>query len=102
MEAVSPVTEIIGVEAAGSPQLSASLAAKSPAQIGRPVETIADGLATGRIGKIPFELIRGRIHRVISVDDFEIAEAVLLLLERSKMLTEGAGAAALAGALKVR
>jgi len=97
----APQTEVIGVEASGSPQLSASLAAGAAASIGRQVDTIADGLATGRIGKLPFALIRERVAQVVAVDDFEIGEAVLLLLERLKLLTEGAGAAALAGALKL-
>lgn len=97
-----PGAEIIGVEAAGSPQLSASLVAGAPASVSRPVDTIADGLATGRIGKLPFELIRERVRRVVTVDDFEIGEALLLMLERMKLLAEGAGAAALAGALKIK
>ncbi|HVA67832.1 MAG TPA: threonine ammonia-lyase [Candidatus Binataceae bacterium] len=97
-----PSTRIIAVEAAGSPQLSLSLAAGAPAPIVTPVDTIADGLATGRIGALPFELIRSRIDRVVTVDDSEIGEAVLLMLERMKLLAEGAGAAALAGALKIR
>ncbi len=99
---LSPRAEVIGVEAAGSPQLSQSLAAGEPVAIGRPVDTIADGLATGRIGRVPFDAIRGRVSRVVTVDDFEIGEAVLLLLERLKLLAEGAGATALAGALKIK
>ncbi len=98
----APNAEVIGVEAAGSPQLSASLAADAPASIGCPVDTIADGLATGRIGAVPFEVMRGRVKRAVTVDDFEIGEAVLLMLERLKLLAEGAGAAALAGALKLK
>jgi threonine dehydratase len=98
----APNAEVVGVEAAGSPQLSASLAADAPASIGRPVDTIADGLATGRIGAIPFEVMRGRVRRAVTVDDFEIGEALLLLLERLKLLAEGAGAAALAGAFKLK
>jgi threonine dehydratase len=96
-----PSAEVIGVEAAGSPQLSLSLAQNAPSSIGRPVDTIADGLATGRIGKIPFAAISRLVRRAVTVDDFEIGEAVLLMLERMKLLTEGAGAAALAGALKI-
>jgi threonine dehydratase len=98
----APQAEIIAVEAAGSPQLSASLAAGAPVALNYPVDTIADGLATGRIGKLPFQLMRGRVKRVVTVDDFEIGEAMLLLLERIKLLTESAGAAALAGALKIK
>ena len=101
LAARAPQAEVIGVEASGSAQLSASLAADAPSSIGRPVDTIADGLATGRIGAIPFALIRERVKRVVTVDDFEIGAAVLLILERMKMLAEGAGASALAGALKL-
>ncbi len=97
-----PGAELIGVEAAGSAQLSLSLAKKAPSSIGRPVDTIADGLATGRIGAIPFEVISSRVSRAVTVDDFEIGEGVLLMLERMKLLAEGAGATALAGALKIK
>ncbi|HEV3113469.1 MAG TPA: threonine ammonia-lyase [Candidatus Binataceae bacterium] len=100
LAARAPQTMIIGVEAAGSQQLSTSLRRGEPSAIDRPVETIADGLATGNLGVLPYELIRARVHDVVSIDDFEIGEAVLLLLERMKLLAEGAGAAALAGALK--
>jgi threonine dehydratase len=102
LAARSPRTELIGVEASGSPQLSTSLARGEASAVECQVETIADGLATGRLGRLPFELIRGRLDDVASVDDFEIGEAVLLLLERMKLLAEGAGAAALAGALKLK
>jgi threonine dehydratase len=96
-----PHTTVIAVEAAGSAQLSASFAAGLPVSIGGPVDTIADGLATGRIGQLPFQVLRERVRRVVTVDDGEIGEAVLLMLERMKLLAEGAGAAALAGALKL-
>src|ERR1700722_2994570 len=87
----SPATQIIGVEAAGSPQLTVSLAANEASSINGAVDTIADGLATGRIGRLPFELIRTYVRRAIAVNDFEIGESVLLLLERMKLLAEGAG-----------
>jgi threonine dehydratase len=96
-----PNAEVIGVEAAGSPQLSLSLARNAPSSIDRPVDTIADGLATGRIGKIPFDAISSRVRRAVTVDDYEIGAAVLLMLERMKLLAEGAGATALAGAIKI-
>ncbi|HEY6421482.1 MAG TPA: threonine ammonia-lyase [Candidatus Binataceae bacterium] len=102
LAASAPGAEVIGVEAAGSPQLSVSLAAGAPTSVVRPVDTIADGLATGRIGALPFEMIRKRVKRVVTVDDFEIGAAVLLMLERLKLLAEGAGAIALAGAVKLK
>ena len=91
-----PNAEVIGVEAAGSAQLSLSLSQNAPSSIGRPVDTIADGLATGRIGKLPFEAISTLVRRAVTVDDYEIG-AALLMLERMKLLAEGAGATALAG-----
>jgi len=100
LAARAPKAAVIGVEAAGSPQLSTSLRQRAASAINGPADTIADGLATGKLGELPFQLIRDRVSDVVTVDDFEIGEAVLLLLERLKLLTEGAGAAALAGALK--
>lgn len=100
LAARAPEAKIIGVEAKGSAQLSLSLSRGVPSTVPTALDTIADGLATGRIGRLPFELIRDRIDRVVTVDDFEIGEAVLLMLERMKLLAEGAGAAALAGAFK--
>lgn len=102
MAARAPRARLVGVEAEGSAQLRLSLARGEPATVPTAVDTIADGLATGRIGNLPFEILRDRLDRVVTVDDFEIGEAVLLLLERMKLLAEGAGAAALAGALKMR
>src|SRR5262249_59384625 len=96
-----PRAKVIGIEAAGSPQLSLSLAQDAPSAIPASVDTIAEGVATGRIGRLPFEIVRDRLERVVTVDDFEIGEAVLLMLERMKLLVEGAGAAALAGAIKM-
>ncbi|HEY2523458.1 MAG TPA: threonine ammonia-lyase [Candidatus Binataceae bacterium] len=101
LAARAPRAKLIGVEAAGSPQLSLSLASGAPCTVPTAVDTIADGLGTGRVGRLPFEIVRNRLDRVVTVDDFEIGEAVLLMLERMKLLAEGAGAAALAGALKL-
>jgi threonine dehydratase len=102
ISARAPHAEVVGAEAAGSPQLSLSLAAGAPTPCASPVDTIADGLATGRIGQIPFGLIRERVRRVVTVDDFEIGGALLLMLERMKLLAEGAGATALAAAFKIK
>ena len=101
LAALAPHAKLIGVEAAGAAQLSLSLAQGAPSTVPNAVDTIADGLATGRVGRLPFEIVRNRLDRVVTVDDFEIGEAVLLMLERMKLLAEGAGAAALAGALKL-
>lgn len=68
--------------------------------------TIADGIAVSKPGRIPFELIKKNIDKVVTVSENEIAKAILVLLERSKQVVEPAGAvgvaAILAGKLKLK
>ena len=68
--------------------------------------TIADGIAVSRPGRIPFELIKQNIDKVVTVSENEIAKAILVLLERAKQVVEPAGAvgvaAILAGKLKLK
>jgi len=68
--------------------------------------TIADGIAVSRPGRIPFELIKQNIDKVVTVTENEIAKAILVLLERAKQVVEPAGAvgvaAILAGKLKLK
>lgn len=80
-------------------------------KLGRPIEqaisrTIADGIAVGKPGAIPFALIKKNIDKVVTVTDDEIAQAIVVLLERSKMVVEPAGAvgvaAIMSGALKLK
>ncbi|MCK6555300.1 threonine ammonia-lyase [Candidatus Binatia bacterium] len=92
---------IVGVQAAGASSLRPSLQAGQRVEIAS-VDTIADGLATRAIGELPFAIIRGAIDDAVEVGDAEIAEAVLLLLERAKTVAEGGGAASLAACLTRR
>ena len=68
--------------------------------------TIADGIAVSKPGRIPFELIKKNLDKVVTVTENEIAQAILVLLERSKQVVEPAGAvgvaAILAGKLKLK
>jgi threonine dehydratase len=68
--------------------------------------TIADGIAVSRPGRIPFELIKQNIDKVVTVTENEIAKAILVLLERAKQVVEPAGAvgvaALIAGKLKLK
>jgi threonine dehydratase len=68
--------------------------------------TIADGIAVSKPGRIPFELIKQNIDKVVTVSENEIAKAILVLLERAKQVVEPAGAvgvaAILAGKLKLK
>jgi threonine dehydratase len=64
-----------------------------------PASTIADGIAVRRAGEHTLPLVRNYVDGIATVDDEEIANAVLLLLEREKTLAEGAGAAGVAALL---
>jgi threonine dehydratase len=94
---------IVGVEPTGAAKLPESLR-KGRVESLPGVSTIADGLATRRVGELPFEAIQKLVGETVQVDDDEISTAILLLLERAKTLVEGAGAVGLAALLdrKVR
>jgi threonine dehydratase len=68
--------------------------------------TIADGIAVSKPGRIPFELIKKHVDKVVTVSENEIARAILVLLERAKQVVEPAGAvgvaALIAGKLKLK
>ncbi len=68
--------------------------------------TIADGIAVSKPGRVPFELIKKHLDKVVTVSENEIAKAILVLLERSKQVVEPAGAvgvaALIAGKLKLK
>jgi len=92
---------IIGVQARGASTLVESLAAGECLR--HPIAaTIADGLATGGLGELPFAILRRLVDDAVEVSDAEIAAAIVLLLERAKMVVEGAGAAGLAACLAGR
>ncbi|MBI3783063.1 MAG: threonine ammonia-lyase [Deltaproteobacteria bacterium] len=92
---------VVAVQAAGASSLAPSLRQKRRVEIDS-VDTIADGLATRAIGELPFRIIGDDVAQALEVSDAEIAEAVLLLLERTKTVVEAAGAVGLAAALSNR
>jgi threonine dehydratase len=67
-----------------------------------PATTIADGIAVRRAGDLTFPLVERYVDEIVTVEEDEIASAILMLLEREKTLAEGAGAAALAALLEHR
>jgi threonine dehydratase len=101
IKAVRPAAEVIGVEPASVPSLGRALEVGGPVTL-PPARTLADGIAVRRVGEAPFEVARRRVDRVVTVDDEEIAEAILVLLEHEKTVAEAAGAAALAALLAGR
>src|SRR6202022_578376 len=91
----NPRIRIIGVQPARLPSMKAAIAAGKPVTLS-PAATIADGIAVRRCGDRTLPLVQKYVDEIVTVDEEEIANAVLLLLEREKTLAEGAGAAAIA------
>jgi threonine dehydratase len=96
--ALKPDITIIGVQAAGAGSCRTSLEAGSLRTL-PVINTIADGIAVKRPGALTFSLIQRLVDEIVLVEDEAIINAVLLLMERCKMLVEGAGAAGLAALL---
>lgn len=87
--------QVIGVQAENaSPYVKSFKTGKLSEMQIKP--TIADGIAVGKPGKIPFELIKKYLDKVVTVSDNDIAKAIVVLLERSKQVVEPAGAVAVA------
>ncbi|WP_267161386.1 threonine ammonia-lyase [Halovenus salina] len=93
-----PDLRVVGVQAEGASSVAPSLDKGERIELDS-VETIADGIATRTTGEKTFQVIEEHVDEVVTVSDGEIAVAVTTLLERSKTLTEGAGAVALAALL---
>jgi threonine dehydratase len=98
VKALRPGIRLIGVQASGCAAWNASLAAGHPVEIERGT-TVADGIAVQRPGDITFPLVKQYADEVVEVTEDEICRAVVVLLERSKLMVEGAGAAGLAALL---
>lgn len=89
---------VIGVQAEGAAAYPPSLAAGHP--VGLPsVSTMADGIAVGRPGETPFALINELVDGVITVSEESLSRALLLCLERAKLVVEPAGAVGVAALL---
>ncbi len=96
-----PDIRIFGVEASVAASAHASRSAGKPVHV-ETFETIADGIAVKRVGDLTFPLIERYVDDIVAVDDADVATAVHLLLERQKILAEGAGAVSLAALLTSR
>lgn len=92
---VSPDTKVIAVGAKGAPAMFDSFNAKKPIN-SKAVRTIADGIAVRDASEITLGHILECVDEFVQVDDEEIATAILSLLERQKIVVEGAGAAGVA------
>jgi threonine dehydratase len=94
-KAINPNIEIIGVSASGAPALKNSYELKKAVD-SVSVRTIADGIAVRDTSEITLKYILRSVDKFISVDDEEIASAILFLLEKQKLVVEGAGSVGVA------
>jgi threonine dehydratase len=97
-EARRPRPRIIGVQSVNAAAFGESF--RSGQAVERPASTIADGIAVRRPAERTLAIVRRLVDDVITVTDEAIARAIVLLLERHKLLAEGAGAAAIAAVLE--
>ncbi|MFJ3756974.1 threonine ammonia-lyase [Streptomyces sp. NPDC090080] len=98
VKAIRPDVRIIGVQAEGAAAYPPSLAAGRPVSVHQPV-TMADGIKVGRPGDVPFALVEELVDEVRTVGEDRLSAALLLCLERAKLVVEPAGAAPVAALL---
>ncbi|MFF3841827.1 threonine ammonia-lyase [Streptomyces sp. NPDC001930] len=98
VKSVRPDVKVIGVQAEGAAAYPPSLAAGHPVVIESPV-TMADGIKVGRPGDVPFALIQEYVDEVRTVSEDALSSALLLCLERAKLVVEPAGASPVAALL---
>jgi threonine dehydratase len=101
VKALSPGTRIIGVQAESATSAYDSFMQKKICDR-QPFPTLADGIAIGRVGDRTFEIMNSYVDDMLLVDEDSIAMAILLFLERKKLVVEGAGAVTLAALFKYR
>lgn len=90
--------EVVGVQARGAAAYPQSLARGEPVAL-TSMSTMADGIAVGRPGEVPLELIRHEVKRIELVGEEQISQALLLLAERAKLVVEPSGAVGVAAAI---
>ncbi|MEB7504750.1 threonine ammonia-lyase [Arthrobacter koreensis] len=90
--------KIIGVQAENAAAYPPSLAADALVPLSK-VSTIADGIAVGRPGQLPFSIIKELVDDVVTVSEDSLARALIFLLERAKLVVEPAGAVGVAALL---
>jgi threonine dehydratase len=98
VKAMRPDVAVVAVQAESAAAYPGSLAAGRPVALDR-MATMADGIAVGRPGDLPFALVQDVVDEVVTVSEAAISKALLLCLERAKLVVEPAGAAAVAAVL---
>lgn len=99
IKSLSPKTEVIGVQSFSASSAYDSFRSKALKEM-EPLPTLADGISVGRVGAKTFGIIQRHVDDILKVREESIARAVLLFLERKKLVAEGAGAVPLAALLE--
>lgn len=98
-KAIRPAVRVIGAETAACPAAREARAAGAPVSV-VPGHSVADGILVSRVGALPFAIMEALVDGIAVVDEDSIVRSMLLLLERKKVVAEGAGAVALAALLE--
>ena len=98
MKAINPNVKVYGVQAAGAPSMRNSVRDHEIEELPS-VSTIADGIAVKKPGSLTYELCSKYVDEIVTVSDDEISAAILALMEQHKLVTEGAGAVAVAAVM---
>ena len=94
-----PDVQVVGVQAEGAAAYPGSLAAGRPVAL-KSMSTMADGIAVGCPGEVPFQAVQKYVDEIVTVSEESLSRALLMLVERAKLVVEPAGAAAVAALLE--
>ncbi|MBQ8284223.1 MAG: threonine ammonia-lyase [Clostridia bacterium] len=98
LKTINPKIKVYGVEAAGAASMKNALSHGGLEELSS-VSTIADGIAVKKPGTLTYEICNQYVDEIVTVTDDEISAAILALMEKPKLVTEGAGAVAVAAAM---
>lgn len=96
----NPHIKVIGVEPKGACAMKDSLYNKGLTYL-ESVDTIADGVAVRKPGELTYSIIKDYVDEIVTVDDFELIDALIILIEKHKIIAEPSGALAIAAIKKL-
>ena len=98
VKSLNPNVKVYGVQASGAPSMAQSLEEHKPVTLPS-VSTIADGIAVKQPGDLTYNICSQYVDKIVTVNDDEISAAILCLMEKQKMVAEGAGAVSVAAVM---
>jgi threonine dehydratase len=95
VKALRPDVRVVGVQASGADAMVRSIRSGRPEIVERP-STVAEGIRVGRVGSSTFDLVRRHVDELVTVEEDEIAQAIVHTMEKSKVVAEAAGVVSIA------